>query len=242
MATYSELSSYLGNKTDRPWGNNTRVQTNPDDLAVHIRVRLHGTNIACLFENGDISLNAGGYRTHTTKERINKVLPRPWSVYQSAGVWYLRNYENDIEYIFEDGITIRPDGSVINAGVDTRREDRKLLARIKKYSTLYVDELLAGKIPQPGTGDCWGCLFVSEDNDNPLGTDHLLSHLEEDYFVPSLLVKAVNPGRVCSLTSDGIARCLDGIALDDWQASIVRQDVYKFLYEYLKTNLTSLAR
>ena len=238
MATYSELSSYLGNKTDRPWGNNTRVQSTGSS----INVKFWGTFIASISPADGITLNAGGYRTHTTKERINKVLPRPWSVYQSAGVWYLRNYENDIEYIFEDGITIRPDGSVINAGVDTRREDRKLLARIKKYSTLYVDKLLAGKIGQPGPGDCWGCLFESDGNENPLGTDHLLQHLEENYFVPSLLVKAVKPGRVCLMTRDGIARLLSGETISDWQAEIVRRDVYKALYSYLKVNLTSLAR
>ena len=242
MTTYSELLSYLGNKTDRPYGNNTRVQRADPDILV----KLHGTYIATFYPDGVIRLNTGGYRTHTTKERINSILPSPWRVYQEAGVWHLQdctNWDNPgNDYIFQDGITIAPDGSVTGAGYNDKAANKKLLKSIKIYAREYTDELIAGKIPAPSGGDCWGCHFHSDNNDNPLGTDHLIQHLEEKYHVPSLLLKAAIPGKnICLITSDGIARAFSGEPLDGWQADIVRRDVEKALYKYLKTTLTSLA-
>jgi hypothetical protein len=238
MTSYNELNEYLGKKIDRPWGNNTRVQRDGSD---GINVLFHSTYIAALSPAGGLTLNSGGYRTHTTKDRLNKVLGRPWSIYQAAGVWYLRNYATDVEYIFQDGITINPDGSVHNAGVDTRREDRKLLKSIKEYCREYTDALIAGAGTSPGSGDCWGCYFHSDGSDNPLGTDHLLQHIEEKYHVPSLLVKSIDAYPAAPIVGSWIYEIWHGKKVEGWGADIVRRDVYKSLYKYLKTNLTSLA-
>lgn len=42
----------------------------------------------------------------------------------------------------------------------------------------------------PGPGDCWACFFGSSSNE-PLGVKHLLEHMEEKYYVPSLLWTAI---------------------------------------------------
>ena len=238
MTRYTELNQYLGNKIDRPWGNNTRVQRDGSD---GINVLFHDTYIAALSPAGGLTLNSGGWRTHTTKDRLNKVLGRPWSIYQAAGVWYLRNYENNVEYIFQDGLIISPDGSVHNAGVDNSKANKILLKSIKEYCREYTNALIAGDVPAPGEGDCWGCYFHSEGSDNPLGTDHLLQHIEEKYHVPSLLVKSINQVPVSRITGSWIYEIFQGKKVEGWGADIVRRDVYKSLYKYLKTNLTSLA-
>jgi hypothetical protein len=59
-------------------------------------------------ENGDkIILNSGGYRTHTTKARINEFLPSNIRVYQKKYNWYIIKDNDDKNVIeFTDGIEL----------------------------------------------------------------------------------------------------------------------------------------
>ncbi len=53
-------------------------------------MRLHGNNIA-IKENDKIKLNHCGWKTPTTKERLNGILAyvlEPRHIYQKNGVWY----------------------------------------------------------------------------------------------------------------------------------------------------------
>ncbi len=62
---------------------------------------------------------------------------------------------------------------------------------ITDFSQAYMKALVAGEIPAPSGGDCWGCLMVdTTTGKTAMGTDHLLNHIEEKYYVPSLLVRA----------------------------------------------------
>ncbi len=52
-------------------------------------------------------------------------------------------------------------------------------------------------MPAPSQGDCWFCVLRTNRDDKTLGdatgdTEHLLSHMQEPCYVPSLLVNAMN--------------------------------------------------
>jgi hypothetical protein len=66
-------------------------------------------------------------------------------------------------------------------------------------------------------------------------TDHILSHFEESYYVPSILMNAFkHNNRLSIMTQDGIARLMSGESISEWQSSIVARDVKSCLTAYLK--------
>lgn len=99
-----------------------------------IGVRLHATDVVVAHPDGSVTLNSGGYRTVTTKDRINRFLPKGYdeggwrwtvSVFQRDYVWYIdrarwrdrpgsHHMETDFETErlgeFHDGIVITADG------------------------------------------------------------------------------------------------------------------------------------
>lgn len=82
-----------------------------------IAVRYHFTNVVMLTPTS-LVLNSGGYKTATTKARINEFAPDGVSVYQKDWTWYLSiNVEGQRnEWVFRDGITITSDLQVHGAG------------------------------------------------------------------------------------------------------------------------------
>lgn len=148
-------------------------------------VRFHKTEIVKYWPDGRVELDSGGWRTITTKGRMNSLIPLFWRVYQTNTVWYLGG--NSREYVFEDGITIHLDGSVTGDADQSVCELQRVHRQILRYVDKYMEALATGKVPKPSGADCWYCYF------EPMQkvTDHLLAHLEENYFVPSLLVRAM---------------------------------------------------
>lgn len=85
--TYAEMLNLVNGKTnrqERKIGNNTYAEIEHDKS---ISVRLHGTDVVRFYPNGLVKLNSGGWRTHTTKQRINKY--SPVGVFQKNFEWYL---------------------------------------------------------------------------------------------------------------------------------------------------------
>src|SRR5690606_1835645 len=77
---------------------------------------------------------------------------------------------------------------------DAKNKQNKLKQDIKKYAEAYIDKLYNGEIPEPSNGDCWGCLMRAKGEKGgygPFGVDHLQAHIEESYYVPSLIVRVV---------------------------------------------------
>lgn len=186
----------------RKLANNTYLERVPGGAA--IGVRLHSTYVVTLAPDGSVTLNSGGWLTLTTKDRINSYLPYGWGLYQDEKVWYLYppaarssgvagdywGSRKERRLVFADGMTIFPDGRVTGAG---EAPDPKLLRQINNFARAYADNFIAGKVPKPSGGDCWGCLFEKDlRNGQNLGTDHLLSHMGkgERYYVPSMLNNA----------------------------------------------------
>lgn len=93
----------------RKIGNNTYLVRGEDS----IHVRLHKTNIITFFPDGRVKLNSGGWRTVTTKARINEFMSTGWYLQQKNYDWFLQRYDGTQPRAeFEDGIVLHPDGKV----------------------------------------------------------------------------------------------------------------------------------
>ena len=114
-------------------------------------------------------------------------------VYQEKGCWFLRDYTSETSFVFEDGITIHLlDDTVSGMGeLSDVKKSHKLSRQINKYAQGYVTAFINGDVPAPSGGDCWGCCLVDKDGKTGMGSDHLLDHIDEEYYVPSLLVNAI---------------------------------------------------
>ena len=85
--TYAEVLALVHGKTnrqERKIGNNTYAEIEHDRS---ISVNLHGTDVVRFYPNGLVKLNSGGWRTHTTKQRINKY--SPVKIFQKNFEWFL---------------------------------------------------------------------------------------------------------------------------------------------------------
>jgi hypothetical protein len=178
---YADAIAYLNNgknKNDRPLANNTRLIRNGEDVAI----RLHSTDIIILHPDGSETLTSGGWRTATTKERINKY--SSLHVYQDKGVWYYGGWERGNRHVFYDGIVVKG-GTVISE----EKESDERVARIKKWIDAYMVKFNAlEKIPEPSLGDCFVCGMTPEGS----YPDCLESHLEEGYIHGRLIMNALH--------------------------------------------------
>ncbi len=104
--TYREAVEKLKGKTQRKIGNNTWLI----DRGGSIAVKLHQTDVVTFYPCGSVKLDSGGWRTVTTKARINEYAEEV-RVYQKKHQWYVAtkliglpgyDWDNPIEYY--DGI------------------------------------------------------------------------------------------------------------------------------------------
>lgn len=174
-------------------GNNTRIVQRGDAYAV----RLHSTDIVLIYPDGSYTLHTGGWRTVTTKQRINEYAPV--SVYSVRGQWHITTGSPDwtVDHpLFAEGVRITAEGQIEGAAAPgTAKAERKLRAAVAKYAADYTAQLYAGRIAKPSGGDCWGCYLVSQDGNkarSPMGGDHVRGHIKERYYVPSLVVRALD--------------------------------------------------
>lgn len=212
-------------------------------------IRLHDTNIISFMKDGRIILNSGGWRTMTTKERISDFLPKEWCVQQKKSVWYLlyRKWSSDwklIRYkrwVFQDGITINKNRTVSNHGKSADKL-HKLNKQIGDYVKGYVKALLAGDVPEPSSGNCWGCwgcCMVDKETGKPMmGSDHLLSHIKEKYYVPSLLINAEKEFSISPIIKSVVAELWHGNtdSLKYWR-DVAERQITSTLRRYMKRHL-----
>jgi hypothetical protein len=92
---------------------------------------------------------------------------------------------------------------------EAEKAKRKQLRQIDSFIKEYVNRLMNGQLGTPSAGDCFMCqgesnsefaekMYIGElDSNGKLVTkqgihpDHLLSHIEEKYYVPSMLWSAI---------------------------------------------------
>jgi hypothetical protein len=230
--TYQDVQQYLGSKTDRPYphGRATRVQKRAEGIAI----KYHDTDVV-LFTPEYIELNSGGWRTLTTKSRMNECLNHG-QVWQHRGVWSYKG----ITYV--DGLRIDYAGNVLNEPEEDAEAFRilTLTKQINDYAKNFVAALLEGKVGMPGPGDCWFC-YVGE-NQKSMGDivgdhDHLIGHLEESYFVPTLVIRAVNIHGSIAAHEWVMGRLFNHGTKSEWLAGIWAEQTRKALVAYLKNRL-----
>ena len=147
-----------------------------DDIAV----KYHDTNVVTYHPDGSATLRSGGWMTKTTKQRMNDYTH--YRIDADKGVWYV---DGDV---YQDGMTLL-DGVVDYHGdAPSEKEILGLRKSVAEYAKRFAENLPG--LGLPDGGDCWFCYFSFGDSE-PQDTSHLLSHIEEDYFVPSLAIKAI---------------------------------------------------
>lgn len=195
--TYQNLARYLSqgkNANYRKIGHNTIAHYSADCIAI----RFHDTIIAIIDKQDTITLYNGGFYTFTTKERLNEILAgSPFRVYQERGIWYLWDSAKQIQWLYQNGITIYSDNSIANYGApNDQKETSKLRKQVNSYCKTYVTALFNKEVDKPSNRDCFYCVMREVKSGKPLGEtikdkDHIISHLEENYFVPSMLYNAL---------------------------------------------------
>lgn len=150
-----------------------------------IIIVFHNTIIVSIKDN-IYTLNSGGWRTPTTKDRINEFSPT--RICQKNSLWYISGY------LFYDGIQLNYKGEIINKKIipaDVENKNKELKKKINKFCAL----ITKNNLPIPDSGDCWYCSMKAADGiswgDNIKDYDHLLNHVEEGYVHGSLLVNAM---------------------------------------------------
>ncbi len=99
LDNYQALHDLLHRKgTDKPVpsrkvDNNTYAQRRGDGV---IAIRLHATDILTFHRDGRIVLDTNGWTTVTTKDRMNKHLPRFVRVYSVKGRWLVAHLRSDL--------------------------------------------------------------------------------------------------------------------------------------------------
>lgn len=73
-------------------------------------IQYHNTCIVLIHVDGSYILESAGWRTVTTKQKINRYLPKDYWVFQKDFQWYLTCRGRN--FIFRNGMKIGPRGGV----------------------------------------------------------------------------------------------------------------------------------
>ena len=180
---YEEATKILNSRGSKKVGNNTYLKKRGE----YIAVMLHETDVVTFKPDGSIVLDSGGWKTRTTKDRINNYLPDYFYLYQEKSEWYLRNREKQKTVIFADGLIIGRKGGLTGEGNEGEvKRKARLRKSVSRFCKGFISEFKKGNIPEPSGGDCWMCGMTPGDG------GHIISHIEEKYYVPSLLVNAIS--------------------------------------------------
>src|SRR3990167_4512368 len=171
MTCYKNLDALMQGRTKdkKKLANNTYAIRAVD----HIAVRLHNTDVVKHYQNGDTVLDSGGWRTATTKDRINSFSSA--RIYQENSLWYVAGAKK----LFADGMRITAGGKVTGASAVKPKTFIKEKKSIAKFPGDYMTALLKREIPAPSNGDCWYCLMRTEGGEtlgeatkNPRSEEH----------------------------------------------------------------------
>jgi hypothetical protein len=230
MGIYQDLTNNLGNKDTRKVGNNTYLERR---TAKTIALRLHDTDVLTFTLSGSVVLSSGGWKTVTTKARMNDYLPRGWKVGSDRGAWGLYNCGKYVAD-YQDGITITRFDNVRGAPSKTATNKlQSLRKQIGEYARDYTAKLKAGELSPPNGGDCWYCLMFDSGiapGGRSANATHLTEHVQENYFVPSLVFNALAAMGDGGIRRQGVLDIMQGgpksftqdIALQDTPRAIRR--------------------
>ena len=162
-------------------------------------IRLHGTDIVTKHADGSVTLNSAGWKTVTTKDRMNDHMPGDARLQQESGAWFISHgWQRDGRVPYFDGIRVPQCFDKPNAkGAATEKKEKALRASIRKFVGK-CDKLT--ELPAPSQGDCWYCMMhvtsPEKDKGKSLGeatgnSEHVAGHVKEGYLHGSLIMNAL---------------------------------------------------
>lgn len=246
--TVAKMLSGVQHKGHKLIANNTVEYVNEKNDRV---IRLHRTDILTFTAEGVI-LNTGGWRTATTKARMSEHIRKlGWTLFSNRGVWTVGYWKDDVHeyYVFCDGMRLNHlshDVTYLDEKPEPVTMQIKFNERVKKFVKDYVDALFAGKIEPSSGGDCWMCLLKDAQTGAEWGgKDHLLAHIKERYYVPSLIWNALRHSGVSSSGLSGPRRlheqivymCQNGKSVDAYRFIAMHKQMSNMLYKYMKHHL-----
>jgi hypothetical protein len=238
MKTYSEAVEILNGREIRKVDNNTYLEKLQDGS---IGLRLHDTHVVKYLPDDTVVLDSGGWRTVTTKDRINNYAPiRLW---QNKGIWYVNTFLKGPSFFYEDKMKIK--GGQVVAGKPFNGEQLKAAKKekqvIKTYVSGYLQALRSGQIEAPSAGDCFYCAMKTKEGatlgEASRNNEHLQLHMEEKYYVPSLVVRAMEMFGASSFAKQVIGKAFwgEGININDsWEWGIASNQIEKMLIRYIQ--------
>lgn len=158
-------------------------------------VLYHQTVVVLKKSNGQMVLDSGGWKTPTTKNRINDELPPGYCVGQEKGVWYLHSPEGN-KVAFYDGIVVDPNKPLVSTKkAEVEERVQKKLGKQVLNLVSKLDDL--DQIPQPCSSDC---LFCQSRDDS---RTHILGHVKSGDVVNGSMV--VNALQWAGIPDEGIS-------------------------------------
>lgn len=107
--TFTDCARFLAqgrNPTYRKLANNTTLVAISEGGSLAYAVKLHATNVVIIYPDDSVRLFSGGWRTVTTKQRINSF--SPIGIYQVNRTWRINP---DTEFV--EGIHLSACGDVL---------------------------------------------------------------------------------------------------------------------------------
>jgi hypothetical protein len=196
---YDNILGYIRNgrnKTNRP----TDYKPNNTRFIIHkhcVGVKYHDTVILTYYPNDAIQFNTDGWKTVTTKDRLNH-FQNEITIWQDKSIWYFKFNHEDGDYLFIDNMMIHnktayaswidyADGKTMAPlQLSEHKKRLKLKRDINKYCDEFIEKFFNREIPEPSFTDCFICGLEDD------SSDHILSHIEEECHVPRLLYNAMN--------------------------------------------------
>jgi hypothetical protein len=246
MNNYKEALEVLKNRTSKKLDNNTYLEKRENG---NLAVKLHQTDVVTYTPKNEVILSSGGWKTPTTKDRINKFSRA--GITQKNNQWFVyvkADYSNPDKpvyfenptMIFKDGVIITPKNKIKGGEIATKTKEKtfnKEKKAIKTYCEAFVTALFDGKVEKPGAGDCWYCSMKTDDGqslgDKAGNNDHIKQHIEEGYFVPSLLFNALENIPTSRMTKGVIGSIWRKEEINGLDSAWVKKEATQNLYRYI---------
>lgn len=162
-------------------------------------VRYYDTDVVVYHPDGRIVVQTGGYKTLSTRERISGY--SPCQIWQEKGTWHFQY--KDKHYLFTESVyTLHPDGSVTPGtgkgervpefDPEAEKAAVKFRRKVGRYAKKFIDKLYDGDLSGDTGGDCLECKGLFGDRPaTDSKENHVRSHIDENYFVVTLLLNAL---------------------------------------------------
>ncbi len=151
-----------------------------------------------------IKVTSGGDESQKIKNILNKYLPSylksDWKIISEYNQWFLFSKVWNKKIVFFDNmqvhITELNDIRILQSDyILSMEEIQERKTDVQKYARSFIDLFMNHKINLPSSLDCFYCVS------NIYSTQHLIIHIYEKEYVPSLLLNSINENPSCLLSN-----------------------------------------